>query len=528
MFSRKRLKNFQPPIRQLLLLGLVILQSIAIIALLLAARANTSTLQLENAGIIMQHVFESVLERTQRFLAPAEQSARVLQGLINRGSLVPKGPAFEDYLLEQLRAVPQLTGLYFGGNDGGFIFARRESYGFSFKEIEVTQGRRVIKLRKLDAKTTVFSQSIIQDDGYDPRVRPWFKKALSRNALIWTGPYVFFTSQQPGITAALPVTKANGQKIGVVGVDIEISVLSDFMSRIPTSQNGAAFIVTKSGEVVGLPDLTKKLQPNSRTLPKLLEIGSLQAIALQKLGAKTQSLQNYQVGKDQWVGLMRPLLINQDATWLLGIHAPKNDFVGSSEAVFNRQLWQIVAVSFLVIICAVPLIWRISSPIDMWYQRATTDELTQLLNRTEFIDRAKKILAQTSTSSVVVMFDLDKFKTVNDVFGHDAGDKVLKTITSRLCERVRTYDLVSRFGGDEFALLLPNISLETAEERLEQWRLEIVEPFKQMVSVSVGMVEINAPEQLEQKLIEADQALLMAKNTGKNRIIQNPQSIILG
>ncbi len=518
MFNRRQPQSTIPPIRQWMLLGLVALQGIAIIALLLAARSNTSALQLENAGIVMGHVSDSVLERTQRFLAPAEQAARVLNGLIGRGTIKSGTPAFEEFLLEQLQAVPQLTGLYFGGNDGSFIFAKREALGFTLKQIKVSKQGRKVTLRNFDLNAAFISSVKTKDDGFDPRSRPWYRDALDRQTLIWTGPYVFFSSQRPGITTALPVLNPQGDRIGVVGVDIEILVLSGFIQQIPTSPNGAAFIVTKDGDVVGMPDLANKLKPASRNLPKLLDVGSQSALELQKLALNQGKLQDYKVGNQEWVGLMRPLLINQDVDWLLGIHAPKADFIGTSEEIFNRQIWQTIAVSLLIIACSFPLIWRFSSPIESWYQRATTDELTQLLNRTEFLNRARKLLPQTTGSSVVVMFDLDRFKTVNDVFGHDAGDKVLKTITQRLRERVRQYDLLARFGGDEFAILLPNISLETAHERLEEWRIEIVEPFKQMVSVSMGMAELSDGSQLEQKLKEADQALIEAKKAGKNRI----------
>jgi diguanylate cyclase (GGDEF)-like protein len=519
MFDRKRSRHTQtPPIRQWMLLGLVVLQSVAVVLLLLTARSNTSALQLENAGTVMNHLSENVLERSQRFLAPAEQSVTLMHGLIGRNRTNPRSREFDTLLLEQVANVPQLTGMYFGGTDGYFSFARRETEGYSLKKIVKVGNKTTTSITLYDLELNLVSSQVVKNDGFDPRSRPWFRSALERNALIWTGPYIFFSSQHPGITTALPTRDQNGNIVGVVGVDIEITVLSEFIAKIPTSPNGAAYIATKSGEVVAMPNLSNKVAAQSRSLPKLEEVGNAPAQALATLGQQDH-LTRFEVGNQGYVGMLRPLLVNQDADWRLGLFAPKSDFVGSTESIFNRQLWQTIAIGCVVLLGAIALIWRVSSPIEIWYKRATTDELTQLLNRSEFIVQAKKTLQHATSPSVLVMFDLDRFKTVNDVFGHDAGDKVLSTIAQRLRYRVRAYDLTARFGGDEFAILLPNISLETANARLEEWRKEIVEPFRQMVSVSVGMTAIHRADDLEHKIIEADHALLQAKQAGKDQVL---------
>jgi diguanylate cyclase (GGDEF)-like protein len=401
--------------------------------------------------------------------------------------------------------------------DGNFIFAKRENDGFSLKKIVVQDKKRQTTLTLFNNNLEPVSVEQIPNDQYDPRQRSWFKAAFERKALIWTGPYVFFSSQRPGITTAIPA-RIDQKILGVVGVDIEISVLSEFIATIPTSPNGAAFIATKNGEVVGMPNLSSKFSGRVSTLPRLEDIGTTEAKTLAQLGNDTSLLQQFQAGNRAWVGILRPLLVNQDATWQLGLYAPKSDFVGATESIFNRQLVTTVVISVVVLLGAVLLIWSISSPIENWYKRATTDELTQLLNRSEFLLQAKKTLQHTTSPSVLVMFDLDRFKTVNDVFGHDAGDKVLATIAQRLRHRVRAYDLTARFGGDEFAILLPNISLEVANARLEEWRKEIVEPFRQMVSVSVGLTPITKDDNLEVKIIEADHALLRSKKSGKDQV----------
>ncbi len=518
MLDRKRLQNSTPPVRQWLLLGLLAIQAIVVAVMAMIARSNTTTLQLDNAKTVMTHVSENVLKRTQQFLLPAEHTAQVAQGMLSSNVLQPFSEPFQTLMLEQLQAVPQLTGMYFGSVLGEFIFAYRTATGFRVKEIRIQPTRRV-NFKNHNQSLKLISREVVASDNFEPRSRPWYKQALEQNRLVWTNPYMFFTAQKPGITAAIPVTREGGQTIGVVGVDIEIAVLSKFIEQIPTSPFGTAFITTNKGEVVGMSQLEQRLPKNSRDLPKLSDVGSKSALALQALSNSQAGLQQYQIDNIGWVGLTLPLLVNQDATWSLGIHAPRSDFVGATEKIFNHQLWQTLLTHLLVFVIAIPLIWTISAPIETWYRRATTDELTQLLNRTEFLVRAKKTLRQTNQSGVMVMFDLDRFKNINDVFGHDAGDKVLKSIAQRLRERVRANDVVARFGGDEFAIFLPNISLKTAQDRLETWRNEIIEPFKRFLSVSVGIAGIHPSDDIESKIIEADQALLAAKNSGKNRII---------
>jgi diguanylate cyclase (GGDEF)-like protein len=146
--------------------------------------------------------------------------------------------------------------------------------------------------------------------------------------------------------------------------------------------------------------------------------------------------------------------------------------------------------------------------------------LLQLLNRE--IDRS----ARTHASIAVMMVDLDHFKKVNDTYGHLAGDAVLKETTQRMTRAVRLYDLVGRYGGEEFVVVLPDCDADQVLTTAERIRLAIaVEPVQTLgveipVTASIGAsVASSAAISATELLATADAALYQAKNAGRNRTI---------
>jgi diguanylate cyclase len=160
-------------------------------------------------------------------------------------------------------------------------------------------------------------------------------------------------------------------------------------------------------------------------------------------------------------------------------------------------------------------------------QRALIDPLTGLPNRaawTERLDQAVAAQAAQGDSLVLAMIDLDHFKSVNDNYGHLAGDKVLKIIATQLRKYLRADDFIARFGGEEFVLLLPATTLAEGAQVLEGLRSAVADsPFHfkgQRVSItaSMGATALKIGEKSELALKRADQALYQAKNNGRNRI----------
>lgn len=163
----------------------------------------------------------------------------------------------------------------------------------------------------------------------------------------------------------------------------------------------------------------------------------------------------------------------------------------------------------------------------MTYQ-ATHDSLTGLINRREFERRVRQALenARSKDESYALCYlDLDNFKLVNDTCGHNAGDELLKQLSSRLTTVVRESDSVARLGGDEFGILLNGCSMEWAHNLAEEIRM-LVEEFRFVwnnqgfrIGVSVGLVNINEDSgTLSDILSSADSACYVAKENGGNRI----------
>ncbi len=160
-------------------------------------------------------------------------------------------------------------------------------------------------------------------------------------------------------------------------------------------------------------------------------------------------------------------------------------------------------------------------------READTDPLTQLANRRGFDSRADRLLKACAANDVaasVLMIDIDHFKTVNDTHGHDGGDLVLCAIGASLNAHLRTTDLVARFGGEEFAVLLPGADLAAASSRAEALRVAIAELAVEIapqtfaeVTVSLGAAEHHGS--LQETLQRADAALYLAKNNGRNQVV---------
>ena len=170
---------------------------------------------------------------------------------------------------------------------------------------------------------------------------------------------------------------------------------------------------------------------------------------------------------------------------------------------------------------------------------AFTDPLTGAFNRRTFLELAEKEIARTRRaigSLSLMMLDVDHFKQINDRNGHLAGDEVLKRVVSVVMMALRKEDMLVRYGGEEFCILLPNTAIDRAMIMAERTRDAIEQAhfmFNELtlrVTVSVGVATLSSEgsEGVETLVSRADEALYSAKRAGRNRVVAFPTNTTLG
>lgn len=215
-------------------------------------------LRSELIGVTRQNVQDSVLasiEAIEDYFRPSETLAATAHYLLAEGVIAGDRPdKLERYFVAQLRARPEIAGLNVGYPNGAFFYVMKSNEevagGTRTKIIRQRPEGREVELTWRDRNFMVVRNEIDAQDQYDPRARDWYKAATESGDLVWTEPYVFFTSGNPGITLASAIRDSEGTISAVLGIDIEIGEVSSFLTRSSLGVRGSAYIVTEQGKVI--------------------------------------------------------------------------------------------------------------------------------------------------------------------------------------------------------------------------------------------------------------------------------------
>lgn len=413
-----------------------------------------------------------------------------------------------------LRHLPQATSAVAGTSDGEGWMLLRQSDGTWLNRLS-NLAERGEQQWFVERNTENNIRRYTEERNYDPRQRQWYRQALGKPSVEWTAPYTFFTTGEPGITAAIHQRLPDGRDL-VVGIDLKLRDLSQITMSATIGQRGFATILTDDLRTLALP------RPPTDAAEKWIEklLHDHRELGLTNLEAAIQSWQkhphegvfNLTAHGENWFAQVSPYVVG-DQRWAVVILAPSSDFspdwVRISLAIVGglailllissylsyrqarriaRPLEELVEASNRIgqlDFSENPVIKRaldssiqevralavaqeemrkllaanqekIETQAAALQQLAHYDNLTELPNRGYFIERLQQAIRQATRDEeqVAVLFlDLDRFKEVNDTQGHEAGDSVLREVTRRFRGVLRQNELLARIGGDEFAIV---------------------------------------------------------------------------
>ncbi len=371
---------------------------------------------------------------------------------------------------------------------------------------------------------------------FDPRERPWFKVAQRAAGHTWTGFYVDFKTQQLVATRARRVANAAGDFEGVVATDVSLQHLSEFLKGLKLSANGFAFIVEQDGSLLATSRGAHLRKGGDGTQLRINAAASndpwivLTYNVVKTLAGRTDASPGARTstftgpdGELVQVGYAR-LRDRAGLDWTVVVGVPRNDFMFKVTQSVQRTVWLAVLACLLIAAIGLAVLNIISQDLrkltaaardvgegkldsDLPVHRndeigelaksfahmqrlLRTDRLTGIANREAMMRRIEERVVRRRRRDdnrpfAIVLLELNRFRQINDEFGHDTGDRVLAEIARRLEGNLRGGDLAARFSGDEFAVFLDDIGnvkdAETAREKLQSL---LAEPLQALAAVA--------------------------------------------
>ncbi len=312
------------------------------------------------------------------------------------------------------------------------------------------------------------------------------------------------------------VVDYDGQFIGATGIGLTLDTMSHIIDRYQVRFHRNIYFVDGAGTLVLAGKTMREGRGNIRNLPG---VSSIAEQIINHQSAPTHL--SYQLGHAQ-------ILVNSrfipELGWYLVVEQNVSDEVQSLQRVFIFNLAISFGVTLLVLLLTLLTVNRYQRRIE---RIASTDALTGLLNRQSLellFQRAMLLSKRNEQPMSAILFDIDFFKRVNDTHGHLWGDKVIRGVADVARATVRESDVITRWGGEEYLVLLNDCSLAKAVEVAENLRTAIErhdfglpEP-RVPVTISLGVAEYRPDESESAFFSRADSALYQAKHHGRNGV----------
>lgn len=323
-------------IKKVLLSSFLVVVASSVGLVIFTTYYSSKNIMTKHALEIMNHMSTFTIDKSKAFMQNAHDATKLTQALESKKVLQSDDVnKIEKYFIEQLKLYKQFSGIYYGNYKGDFIMVMRNDKGFLTKIIYNNKNAKKVIAIQYNKTYQILNKKHLLNDKYDPRTRPWYKSAVSNNRISWTKPYVFYTSQQPGLTVAAPVYDENHYSKGAIGVDIQLNELKDFVGNLKLSNNSKLFIVDQSTSMIAFPyENIIETQNNTVRLKTITEIDNpIIRLGYEKL-LETNTFQSLNerfnttlsINGSTFHLIFSPFVFN-NIKWIIGAYVPEDDYL---------------------------------------------------------------------------------------------------------------------------------------------------------------------------------------------------------
>jgi len=467
----------------ILVIGLAGLQLLAVLLVVFTSYVSSERALIGHARDLLSDVGTNTIEHSKGFLQPAHGAAELAANLAQNDVVASDNPGLlEQLFFQQLQLSPQFSGIFYGGNDGSFVYVMRSNgpgpYRSKFINMDREGGRHTQMVWR-NHEFGVVAQKEDPEDTYDPRTRPWYTRASEEQGTIWTDPYIFFSSQQPGITLASPVFGAGGEIKGVMGVDIEISNISEFLSRLRIGSTGKAIIIHRNGDVIAHPDQQFIRTPDGDGTLRFAKIWELEdpiartafsPLYREGLLDTPQELSSqFTYDRGTYVSVVKPI-ISEQLPWTIAVYAPEDDFTSVIKTNRYNNIWIAVSVAAITALIGLMMANYIYRPVRAFAVRSALISQGEL----DPSEPAPKTYKELERANKTLMQQIAARKQTESEFGQtfEMASRAMAHLNPETGEFLRVnprFCDLTRYSAEELKTMrLSDLGAETSSELYAQ------------------------------------------------------------
>ncbi len=367
-------------LKSLLILSFSLVIVISMTIILFTTYYTTKNSLSEQSYKIMENISEFAVDKSKTYMNVATDASNLTKNLQKKGVINSKNQnELINYFYEQMNINQYFSGIYYVSKDDTFVMLLKNEIGFLQKSIIYDNKKnKTVKISQNDKFMNKINERTLENDTYNPKIRPWYINSVKNKKSTWTEPYIFYTSKKPGITISTPIYDKDNKLSGVIGIDIEIDRLATFINNLKLGDNGKVFLINKSLKVISLPSNKNKLisinNLNSNSIIKSA-YNELKKVNNDKSIKKEFFLDFEKDGKN-YQAMFLPFSIGE-LHWTVGMYVLEDDFLGLLKKNNNLNIFFIIIIALISLYISIRISKYISNPISKL--RDMTEKL-ELLN----------------------------------------------------------------------------------------------------------------------------------------------------